>query len=195
MDQVKITQPVISSIEQFDNIPHKSGHYRPEWYLSKYKFTKEVLLDVFCTDYNHWCYEDYYYDDICLDMIAQYQPDIDIEDFKVSWTQLDIILEAEFMSRLVVELYKENKPISTISDYKYDMISSYFAQIKKCANDNVLTQLAKDYAQMLVTNKYIGKLNLPVESNQISTRDELIQVAQFVISTVPETYSSLLPLC
>ncbi len=194
MYQVKISKPVISSIEQFDNIPHKSGHYRPEWYLSKYKFTKEVLLDVFCTDYNHWCYEDYYYDDICLDMIAQYQPDINIKEFAIAWAQLDIILEAEFMSRLVLDLYKENKPISTISDYKYDMISSYFAQIKKSAKGDLFAQIIKDYIQMCKTNKYIGKLNLPVEPNQINTCDELIQVAQYVILTVPETYSSLLPL-
>ncbi len=185
---------IISSIEQFDNIPHKSGHYRPEWYLSKYKFTKEVLLDVFCTDYNHWCYEDYYYDDICLDMIAQLQPDINIEEFAIAWKQLNIILEAEFMSRLVLDLYKENKPISTISDYKYDMISKYFSQIKKINQTDLFAQIIKDYIQMCKINKYISKLNLPVGANQINTRDELIQVAQYVISTVPETYSSLLPL-
>ncbi len=185
---------IISSIEQFANLPHKSGHYRPEWYLSKYKFTKEVLLNVFCTDYNHWCYEDYYYDDICLDMIAQYQPDIDIKEFANLWKQLDIILEAEFMSRLIIDLFENKKLIVSISDYKYDMISGYFAQLKKSNPSDLFPQLLNDYIQMCKSNKYINKLKLPIGANQISTCDELVQVAQYVVSTVPETYSSLLPI-
>ncbi len=184
---------IISSIEQFDNIPHKSGHYRPEWYLSKYKFTKEVLLDVFCTDYNHWCYEDYYYDDICLDMIAQYQPHIDIKEFAIAWAQLDIILEAEFMSRLIIDLFEHKKLIGSISDYKYDMISGYFSQIKKLSPNDLFAQLLKDYIQMCKTNKYINKLKLPIGNNQISTCDELVQIAQHILSTITESYSSLLP--
>jgi len=194
MEEVKITQPIISSIEQFASLPHKSGHYRPEWYLSKYKFTKEVLLDVFCTDYNHWCYEDYYYDDFAIWMVEKYQPDIDIGEFKNMWAQLDIILQAEFMSRLVLELYVENKSISSISDYRYDMISSYFAQIKKINQADLFAQITKDYIQMCKTNKYISKLNLSIGVEQISTREELIQIAQYVVSTIPETYSLLLPI-
>ncbi len=185
---------IISSIEQFVNLPHKSGYYRPEWYLSKYRFNKEVLLDVFCTDYNHWCYEDYYYDDICLDMIAQFQPHIDIKEFAIAWAQLDIILEAEFMSRLVLDLYMENKLISSISDYKYDMISSYFSQIKKLRQIELDKRLYKDYIQMLKTNKYIGKLKLFIDTNQINTCEELVEIARHIISTIPEAYSSLLPI-
>jgi len=185
---------IICSIEQFDNLQHKSGHYRPEWYLRKYQFTKEVLLDVFCTDYNHWCYEDYYYDDFSIWMLEKFQPHINIVEFTILWKQLDIILQAEFMSRLIVDLYVNAKPIGLISDYRYDMISSYFAQIKKLNQTDLFAQLLKDYIQMLETNKYIMKLNLPIEANQISTCEELVNVAQYVVSTVPEAYSSLLPL-
>jgi len=187
---------IISSIEQFASLPHKSGHYRPEWYLSKYQFTKEVLLDVFCTDYNHWCYEDYYYDDICLDMIAQYQPDIDIKEFANLWKQLDIILEAEFMSRLIIDLFEHKKLIGSISDYKYDMISGYFAQLKKLnqtSQTELNNRLCNDYIQMLKSNKYICKLKLPIDANGICKSEELVKIAQYILSTIPEVYSSLLP--
>ena len=50
---------MISTIEQFDKLPTKSGHYRPEYYLSRYKFSLQILLDVFATDYMVYCYEDW----------------------------------------------------------------------------------------------------------------------------------------
>lgn len=187
---------IINSIEQFTNIPHKYGHHRPEWYLSKYKFTECVLLDVFCTDYNHWCYEDYYYDNFSLWMVKKYQPEIDIVNFTIMWKQLNIILEAEFMSRLVIELCAENKPIDLISHYRYSMIGSYFTQIKKSCRANLFGQLNEDYVHILKTNKYIKKLNLGnlSSSTDIKTCEELVCVAQYVISTIPETYSLLLPI-
>ena len=127
-------------------------------------------------------------------MLEKFQPHINIVEFTILWKQLDIILQAEFMSRLIVDLYVNAKPIGLISDYRYDMISSYFAQIKKLNQTDLFAQLLKDYIQMLETNKYIMKLNLPIEANQISTCEELVNVAQYVVSTVPEAYSSLLPL-
>lgn len=49
---------MISTIKQFDELSTKSGHYRPEHYLSRYKFSLSILLDVFATDYMVYCYED-----------------------------------------------------------------------------------------------------------------------------------------
>lgn len=93
---------MISTIEKFDKLPTKSGHYRPEYYLSRYKFTPSILLDVFATDYMVYCYEDWYYNDFTPKMVAEYQPHIDIVRFVQLYDELQIILRLEKHSRFVI---------------------------------------------------------------------------------------------
>lgn len=86
---------MISTIEQFDKLPTKSGHHRPEYYLSRYKFSLQILLDVFATDYMVYCCEDWYYNDFTPKMVAEYQHHIDISQFVQLYNELQIILRLE----------------------------------------------------------------------------------------------------
>ena len=90
----------IKSEEEFDRLNDYSCRYRPMRYLSKYHFSIEALLDIFCSDSEVGCYEDYYYNDFDLDMVVQTQPHINIPSFKELWADLDEIRTAELISKV-----------------------------------------------------------------------------------------------
>lgn len=185
-----ILNKMITTKEEINNIPSFSSHYKPHSYLSKYKFSKEILLDIFCSEYMVYCFEDYYYDDITLNMIEEYQPHIDIEEFVELWYDLDSIREIELYCDLIIETI-EKKSIKNISSWKYNLIEDY---IKKIKIDNIYITLLDNFIFLLENNKYILIKNLYNKDEKIDTEELLIKKAYALLKTIPCKYSSILPL-
>jgi hypothetical protein len=163
------------------------SHYRPEKYLKNYLFSKEILLDIFCSEEMVFCFEDYYYDDINLDMIQKYQPHINISEFTILWNDLDEIRIAELFSEYIIK-----NPVN--STYKYNIIEKY---IKKYQDNKFdMNILLNDYKNMLIKNKFIKKYNLCDENeiNNIINRKTAIKKAHLILENIPNKYSSILPL-
>ncbi len=183
----------ISTIEEFNKLPIR-GHYNPEKYLSKYKFSQNMLLNIFCTDKMHFCFEDYYYDDFNLNMVKKYQPHINVNEFKKLWNEIDIIREAELHSLLIIELFEENYSVSAIRTWTYELIENYILKIKKHDNNNIFDVIKPDYKKLLKNNKFIQSKKLYDQYEKIETREELIQKAKQIIKAIPDDYTSILPL-
>ena len=155
-----------------------SKRERPIDYLSKYLFSKEILLDIFCSEELVYCYEDYYYYDIDLSMIEKYQPHIDIEEFEQLWHDLDEVRTAILYCRFIV-----NKPITGL--YRYDIITKYSDSLDP-------TELLNNFGVMLEENRYIQKYHSDIIlSNQT---DDIFEKATLILSRKPQCYSSILPL-
>ncbi len=178
---------MITTSEEVYALNVGGSHYKPEKYLKNYLFSKEILLDIFCSEDMVFCYEDYYYDDICLDIIHKYQSHIDISEFKVLWNDLDEIRIAELFSEYIIK-----NP--TNLTYQYNIIDKYIKNYEDSKFD--MNILLNNYKNMLMKNKFIKKYNLCSEDevNNIKNRDIAIKKAKLILENIPEKYSSILPL-
>ncbi len=165
---------MITTEEEIDKLYVGGSHYNPESYLKNHIFSKEILLDVFCSEAMVYCYEDYYYDDISINMIEKYQPHIDIFEFKQLWNDLDEIRIAELFSDYII-----NKP--TCSLYKYNLIEEYIL-------NNNYNKISIIYIDTMKNNRFIQKYMLYNESKNI------IDNAKYILDNIPNKYSSILPL-
>ena len=179
---------MITTKEEVYNINSIVSHYHPKIYLSKYKFSKEILLNIFCSEDLVFCYEDYYYDDISLSMIEEFQTHIDINEFEILWDDLDEIRTIELFCDLIIK-----KDIST---YKYNLINKY---IKKYGNNNnfnfIFNKIIEDFNYLLKTNKFAIKFNLDkfqIELND--TTSEITLKVKKILEFIPLSYISILPL-
>ncbi len=173
---------MITTIEDIDKINIKQTHYHPESYLKKYIFSKEILLDVFCSEYMIYCYEDYYYNDISINMIEKYQPHIDIVEFNKLWDDLDEIRIAELFSDYII-----NYPIKSL--YKYNLIDKYIL-------NNNFDDITIIYINTMKNNKFVQK-HISYNNIYLSKFDNsnnLISYANHILKHIPEKYSSILPL-
>ncbi len=178
---------MLTTEEEINNIPSFSSHYKPHLYLSKYKFSKEILLDIFCSEYMVYCYEDYYYDDITLDMIEEYQPHIDIHEFALLWNDLDEIREIELYCYFVIEILEKNKTKRDISEWKYNLI--YNDYIKN--NNNLI----ETFIEIMEINKYIKIKKLyDIEYDKINNNDKLLIKVKDILKNIPKRYSEIIPL-
>lgn len=184
------TRSVISTIEEVNNIDQSiSGYYyRPKIYLSKYLFTKEILLDVFCCNYLVSTFEDDYYNDLNIDMIVKYQPHIDKREFLTLWKDLDEILVVEQFCKFII-----NYPNYVVRHF-YNSISEY---INYHGDINKFIELI---LHILRKNKYINKYDLQDkieyigEINKYNEIEEIKKIAQDILSAIPSSYSSIIPL-
>ncbi len=184
----------INTLEDFSNICWNdatlSGHYCPKKYLKKYNFSPNVLLDVFCTDYMIFSYEDNYYNDFNLSMIREYQPHINIDEFKLLSKELDSVMELIKRSELLLEVIENNETIGSISKWQYNNISNYIDQLIKLdiKNKEIFNKVMVDnYLNYIQTNKYSGEMK-NIESNQ-----DPITIAKCILNTIPKVqYSSIL---
>ena len=164
------------------------GHYHPERYLKSYKFSQEVLLDVFCSEDLVFCYEDYYYDDICMDMIKEFQPHINPDEFLKLWLDLDAIRKVELFCTLIINV--EDK--KHISSYHYNLIDGYINKyIKSMYNTK---EIIEDFTQLLKTNKFSIKFNLFDPNENLNNWDLVYNKAKQILKLIPDPYSSALPL-
>jgi len=176
---------MITTKEEVYSIKGLGSHYHPERYLKKYKFSKEILLDIFCSEDLVYCFEDYYYDDITLKMIQELQPHIDIEEFEILWTDLDEIRTIELFCDIII-----SEPKLNISHYKYNLVSNY---IDKYDLNNYYEKLLIDFNKLLETNKFSLKYNLDLNL-PIITKEQAKEIAAKIIKLIPLNYSSILPL-
>ena len=182
--------PIISTIEEVDNLDQNlSGYYyRPKIYLSKYLFTKEILLDVFCSEYLVSTFEDDYYNDLNIDMIVKYQPHINKREFLALWKDLDEILVVKQFCNFII-----NYPNYVVRHF-YNSISEY---INYQGNINKFIEII---LHILKKNKYIIKYP-PIDKiiyigdlNQNNDIDEIKKLARDILSQIPSRYSSIIPL-
>lgn len=187
---------MISTIEQFDKLPTKSGRYRPEYYLSRYKFSLPILLDVFATDYMVYCYEDWYYNDFIPGMVAEYQPHIDIVRFVQLYNELQIILRLEKHSRFVIDILEKKPNLIILSEWNYEPIEKYVEDIKKLygiEKTELEKRIITDYIQILETNNYSKLKKLYIPDEILNTPELVICKANLVLKSIPyPNYSSIL---
>jgi hypothetical protein len=178
---------MITTIDEVYALHITGSHYRPEKYLKNYLFSKEILLDVFCSEDMVFCFEDYYYDDINLDMIQKYQPHINIPEFTILWNDLDEIRIAELFSNFIIQNPKKYT-------YKYNIIEKYLNKYQDSNFD--INILLNDYKNMLLKNKFIKKYNLFNENeiNNIINIDDASKIARIILENIPSIYTSILPL-
>lgn len=176
---------MITTKEEVYNIKGLCSHYRPEKYLAKYKFSKEILLDVFCSEDLVYCFEDYYYDDISLPMIQQLQSHIDISEFENLWSDLDEIRTIELFCDIIL-----TEPKLNLSTYKYNLISNY---LDRYDYGNYYNELLKDLNKLLESNKFALKYNFNTYL-PIMTKIQAREIATSIIKLIPSSYSSILPL-
>jgi hypothetical protein len=192
---------LINTLEEFEDICVKntsSIHYHPESYLMKYNFSINILLDVFCTDYMEWSFEDNYYNDFCLDMVIKYQPHIDIDKYKNLLKDLNDVFELVKRSELVLEFFNKNKQMNRISCWKYDFIDEYYKYLEQMNNDNrekIDDIIINDYINLLQTNKYCLIKKLYNSDEKIISKEELIIKVKQIFNDLPKyEYSSILPI-
>jgi hypothetical protein len=171
---------MITTKEELDNIKVSGSHYKPEKYLANYLFSQEILLNYFCTDYFVYCYEDYYYNDISIDMIMKYQPHINESKFIKLWNNLNIIREIELFCNLVLLLVKNKKKLFEISTYFYVLIEDLYSE------DTIIN----DFNNVLKTNKFIKYYNLYI--SPINTEELAIQKAEEILKFIPSEYTNIL---
>lgn len=168
---------MITTKEELDNIKAPSSHYHPKYYLSKYLFSQEIILNYFCTDYFIYCFEDYYYNDISIDMITKYQPHIDENKFIELWNKLDIIRTAELFSTLILELFKNKKKLNNISLYFYELIEDLYTE----------KTIISDFDKMLKNNNFIQYYYL--YNSTINNESLAIQKAEQILKYIPKNYN------
>lgn len=179
---------MITDKEQVYKLECCRGHHHPERYLKSYKFSQEVLLDVFCSEDLVFCYEDYYYDDICMDMIKEFQPHIDPDDFLKLWLDLDEIRIIELFCKLILNVNKK----SYICEYKYNLIDDYISKYKKSNYNH--TEIIADFVQLLQANKFSVNFNLYNSNDNLNEWDLVVEKAKQILNQIPDSYSSVLPL-
>lgn len=187
---------IISTEEEIDKLPSTGCYYRPRMYLSKYLFTKEILLDIFCSERLVCTFEDDWYNDLNVEMIKEYQPHIDIEEFTQLWKDLDEILEVEQICHFIL-----NYP-------KYVVVHNY-NQISEYIKIPDITSFVEKIIPVLNYNKYIKKMDLDktiekideLNKNYIShIIDDIDYVsglkteAMRILLKIPKKYSTILPL-
>ncbi len=201
MDSNQLVKQKINTLEEFENIclKNSSGHYHPEKYLKKYDFSPNILLDVFCTDYMVWCYEDYYYNDFSLDMVIEFQPHVNIDEFKIMVRDLDSIFELVKRSELILELFYKNKSIQNITSYCYESIDNYYnylVNLNKTANKEFDSIVIRDYIDLLKTNKCsVSKKFYNQSSDFLISKEDVVKKAQEILNILPDDeYSLIIPL-
>ncbi len=188
------TKPFISSEEEFYKLVNIcSGHFRPIRYLSKYSFSVQALLDIFCSDSQVCCYEDYYYNDFDLDMVAQTQSHIDVPNLKVLWDDLDEIRRVELTSEIALELFEKKVSNKSISKWSNELIGGFVDKIIGLDQQMVYPIFLSEYKNLLETNKFVNSHNLKVLF-ELNSPDSIIAQAKKILDSIPKPYSSALPL-
>lgn len=151
---------MINTLEEFENICEKDknligSHYNPKKILSKYKFSLNMLLNIFASNYLIYSYEDYYYNNFNLEMIKKYQSHIDIDEYERMKKKLNDILELEKRSEFLTEIIEKNiDSISLISTWKYDIISDYLEKLENIKNEKFIDIIIQDYVNLLFSNNF-----------------------------------------
>ena len=183
---------MITTKEEVYGLNYNRGHYRPERYLRSHLFSKEILLDLFCSEDLVFCYEDYWNDDICMDMIKKYQPHIEPDEFLKLWLELDEIREIELFCTLIINIANREN----ISSYQYNLIEEYVDKYKK--SGYVLKEIIKDFSELINSNRFASKFNLPEQFSGLVSNskslEELATHAKSILQFIPDPYSSALPL-
>jgi hypothetical protein len=183
----------IKSEEEFDELNICSGRYRPMQYLSKYHFSIEALLDIFCSDSEVGCYEDYYYNDFSLYMVEETQPHIDIPSFKELWADLDEIRTAELVSQVAIELFEKNVSNRYIRKWPNELIANFVDKINGLERDLVYPTFLSDYKNLIATNKFVEYYNLALNP-ELDSPETIVTQAKKILNAIPNPYSSALPL-
>lgn len=192
-------RPCIKTEEEFDKIPNNiCYHYHPETYLKKYNFTENILIDLFCSQRIPSSFEDYYYDDLSISMIEEYQPHINTENLLDKWFELDIIREIESFCILIIKLLKRKLSFHHICSFQLDLIEDYIEKyhfMEEYKNQDYFETLFEDFQNIMKTNKYSIKYDLYKEEEwNNKNKDWLINKAEELQKNIPNNYSSLLPL-
>jgi hypothetical protein len=168
---------LITSCDDVYKLDVGGYHYHPDSYLKKYLFSKEVLLDIFCSEGLVFCCEDYYEDDISLSMIQQYQPHIDCDEFRRLWIDLDEVRTVEMYCKFLIEC-----PSAGL--YFYDLIKKYSPKLR-------YDELEEKFDQMLQENRFSQKHRL----FEMMVDEDIIDRAKVFYKMIPSgNYSSILPL-
>lgn len=191
----------INTLEEFENICLKNmklSRYNPKQYLMKYNYSQNILLDIFCTDYMIWCFEDYYSNDFNLDMITKYQLHINIDEFKILLFDLSQVLELVKRSELILELIEKNKSMQSMSSWVYEEISDYWNELYNIytnSNEKFFDIVIRDYIDLLAKNKcsIVKKFYNPYLIPM--SKQDIIMKAKHILDTLPKIeYSIILPL-
>lgn len=187
---------IISTEEEVDKLPDTGCYYRPRLYMSRYLFTKEILLDVFCSEKLVSTCEDDWYNDLSIEMIRTHQPHIDIIEFTQLWKDLDEILEVEQFCRFILNYPKY------VVVFNYNRISEYI-------KNPDITVFIEKILSVLNENKYVKKFNLDKNIHTISEINKkyienLVNDTEYIadlkvevikiLLTIPKKYSTILPL-
>jgi hypothetical protein len=179
---------MITSYDDTYNLVNTS-RYRPLKYLKKYMFSQEILLDLFCSEAFVYSYEDYYYDDISLDMIYKTQPHIDKQKFEILWNDLNEIRKIELLCDFII---KDNPNFIT---YNYNLIEIY--TIKHLYNIKY-NELTNDFLYIFQNNKFTQKYcyNYKINIQNIkTTAKEILDKLYILVDDDNITkYSKILPL-
>jgi len=151
---------MIITEEEVEQLNLQGYYYRPKQYLSKYLFSQDILLDVFCSESLVCTFEDDYYNDLSIDMIEKYQTHINKEEFLLLWKDLDEILVVEQFCRYIL-----NYPKYVVHHF-YNSISE-FLKIKD------INQFIAKLLIVLKTNKFIIKYDLYDKLQYITNIDEM----------------------
>lgn len=187
------SKPFINSKEEFDQLDDYSSHFKPMRYLSKYHFSIQALLDIFCSDSQVFCYEDYYYNDFDLDMVEQTQPHIDIVNLKVLWDDLDEIRRAELTSEIALDLFHKKIPNKSINKWSRELIDGLVDKIIGLEEDSVFPVFVSEFKSLINSNKFINLYNLNI-IHELDTPESIITQAIKILNSIPRPYSSALPL-
>ncbi len=187
------SKPFINSQEEFDSLNIYSGRYRPMRYLSKYNFSVQALLDIFCSDSQVCCYEDYYYNDFDLDMVRQTQPHIDIPSFKELWADLNEIRTAELVSQVSIELFEKGILNKSIKSWPNELISDFVDKINELDRDLVFPTFLSEYKNLISTNKFVQYHNLTLNL-ELDSQETIVAQAKKILNSIPNPYSSAIPL-
>lgn len=187
------SKPFINSKEEFDQLDDYSSHFRPMRYLSKYHFSIQALLDIFCSDSQVFCYEDYYYNDFDLDMVEQTQPHIDIPIFKALWDDLDEIRRVELASDIALDLFEKKVSNRSINKWSRELIYELVDKISGLDKDSVFPVFVCEYKSLISTNKFVVAHSLKIQ-DELDTPDSIITQAKQILNSIPRSYSSALPL-
>lgn len=193
MSDISKTRKIISTEEEVETLECTGCYYRPRIYLSRNLFTKEILLDVFCSEKLVYTCEDDWYNDLSIDMIEELQTHINIEEFIILWKDLDEILEVEQFCKYIL-------------NYPKYVVVHFYNQINDYIRIPDITVFVEKMLIVLKGNKFIQKYNLHEMLNEIdeinkynilnddNNYDKLKGCAGHLLLTIPKKYSSILPL-
>jgi hypothetical protein len=180
-----IDKPMITDHEEAMELHLPGRYYRPIQYLSRYLFSESILLDVFCTGYFISSSEDDYYNNLNIDMVAKYQPHIDIDRFMQLWQDLEEVLQLE----LVAEYIEQGLYLNTNVDYRHESIHQF---IDGYINNSRITNVVSFFNDQLFENKYSIKMGW--DANIIDSIDDAVELSREILIKSPDKYSSILPL-